>query len=109
MSRFNVELVDGVLRIGFGDEPATNDQIVPEAVEKATKFRDAVAGKLLKINGAASLPVAVAITFKLGHMVPAVAVYDPKLKAYVVSITQDPQYKLGQLIPEDESTITPIS
>jgi CRISPR-associated protein Csx3 len=109
MSKFNVELINDVLKIGFGDEPATNDQIVPEAVEKATTFRDAVAGKLLKINGAASLPVAVAITFKLAHMVPAVAVFDPKLKAYVVAITQDPQYKLGQLITENESTIASAS
>lgn len=60
MSLYNVELNQGVLKVSFGDQPAENDKIVPEAVEKARALKDDVMGKALKINGPASLPVAIA-------------------------------------------------
>lgn len=98
MSLYNVELVDGVLKIDFGDQQAHNDTIVPEAVQKAEKLKDEVMGKVLRINGPASLPVAVAISHIFSHIVPAVACWDPKLSAYVVCVSHDPAYKLGQLV-----------
>lgn len=98
MSLYNLELKeDGVLHIGFGD-PAGNDAIVPEAVQKAEQLKEQVMGKVLRINGPASLPVAVAISHVFSHIVPAVACWDPKLSAYVVCVSHDPNYSLGQLI-----------
>lgn len=43
MAFYNVELLSGnVLKVGFGDELATNAQIVQEAVQKAEALRDTV-------------------------------------------------------------------
>lgn len=98
MSLYNVELVDDILKINFGDEPAGNDAIVPEAVGKAEVFKEQVMGKVLKINGPASLPVAIALSHVFAHVVPCIACFDPKLGGYVVSVTHDPNYELGQII-----------
>lgn len=100
MSFYNVELLSGnVLKVGFGDEPASNDKIVAEAVQKAEALREAVIGKgVLRINGAASLPVAIALSHTFAHVVPAVAVFDPKLNAYVVSISHSRDFNIGDLI-----------
>lgn len=100
MSFYNVELLSGnVLKVGFGDTPASNDLIVQEAVQKAEGLRDAViGGGALKINGAASLPVAVALSHVFAHLVPAIAVFDPKLNAYVVSISHSRDFNIGDLI-----------
>ena len=50
--------VEGVLKVGFGDEASTNDKIVVEAVNKIQAMLDELQGKVLKINGAISVPVA---------------------------------------------------
>lgn len=88
-----------LIKIGFGAE-AQNDKIVKDAAKLLddlleTKLKG---GKLLKINGPASLPVAMHLAHKLGHIYGAVACYDPKLHKYVVAISHDPDYKLGDLI-----------
>ena len=86
MALYNVELTaENILKIGFGDEPAGNDRIVVEAVQKATALKDAVMGKLLRISGPASLPVAIAIGHEFAHVVPAIACFDPKIGGYVLS------------------------
>lgn len=85
-----------ILEIGFG-APAQNDQIVKDAV-KAVKFLKLKGGELIKLNGPASLPVAIAITHEVGHKFGAVAAFDPKLGKYVISISHSPDYKIGDLI-----------
>ncbi len=60
---------------------------------------DMLGGRLVLVNGPASLPVACVLAHYLAHRFGAVAVYDPKLGSYVVSITHDPEYPLGALIP----------
>jgi CRISPR-associated protein Csx3 len=94
---YNVELVDGILKIGFGD-PAENNAIVPEAVAKVKALANQFMGKVLRISGPASMPVAMAFGHEVGHLVPAVACFDPKLAGYVVCISHDPNYKLGDII-----------
>ena len=39
-SIYNVELVDGILKISFGEQPAGNNAIVPEAVAVSISFGD---------------------------------------------------------------------
>jgi len=72
------------LQIGFG-EPAANTQVVPDAIAALTALRLA-GGRGIHFNGPASL---------YGY----VACYDPKLQGYVVAISHDPSFRLGQLLP----------
>lgn len=97
MSTFNVGFADGILKIGFGS-PAQNDQIVKDAVAGVRNLSLA-GGEILLINGPASLPVAMALAHEVGHIYGAIACFDPKLNGYVVAISHDPRYQLGQIIP----------
>jgi CRISPR-associated protein Csx3 len=87
----------GILSIGFG-EPATNCEIVPEAIAKLRSIEDQLRGEVVKINGAASVPVAIAIGAQLKNICKAIAVFDPKLQGYVVSVSFSPDLKIGDLI-----------
>lgn len=99
MSTYKISLEGNLLRVGFG-EAAQNDQIVRDAVARLAEMTASgeLGGPLIKINGAASLPVAVAIAHGVGHLYEAVAVFDPKLNKYVVSVNHGATYKLGDLI-----------
>lgn len=98
MPLFNLVLESpDTLKISFGD-PSTNDLISAEvdATLTRTKFEG---GKLLKIDGACSLPVAFVLAHRLCHLYGVIAVKDPKLSAYVVAISHDPTHKVGDKIP----------
>lgn len=100
MTTYNIELDGELLNIGFAD-PAQNDQIVRDAaarLDEMTSSGELKGGQLLKINGPASLPVACVLAHKVAHLFGAVGVFDPKLGKYVISITHNPTYKLGDLI-----------
>lgn len=101
MTTYHLDFVDDVLKINFGD-PAQNDQIVQDAAARLEELSTSgvlKGGTLLKINGPASIPVAFVIAHKVGHLYGAIAVYDPKLGGkYVVCITHNPAYKLGDII-----------
>jgi hypothetical protein len=96
MEHYNVALEGDTLRVGFGD-PAQNDTIVREVADKM-KALDLPGGPLLKINGPASLPVAVVLAHAVGHLYQAVAVYDPKLGKYVVAVAHGNAHNVGDLI-----------
>jgi CRISPR-associated protein Csx3 len=93
---YNISLDGDVLRVGFGAQ-APNDTIVKE-VSVTLKDMSLPGGPLLRINGPASLPVAVAITHAVAHLYGAVAVWDPKLSKYVVSVSHNPDYMVGELV-----------
>lgn len=100
MATYNIALNDGILKVGFED-PAQNDQIVRDAatrLDEMVKADELAGGPLLRINGPASLPVAVVIAHAVSHIYGAVAVFDPKLGKYVVSVTHGGQYELGELV-----------
>jgi CRISPR-associated protein Csx3 len=100
MSTYKIEVKDSVLRVNFG-EPAQNDQIVRDAAAKLEEMvasGELAGGSLLKINGPISIPVAFVLAHKLAHIYGAVGFYDPKLGKYVICITHNPSYKLGDLI-----------
>ena len=93
---------EGVLRVDFG-APSHNGQIVKDAaarLDDMTKTGELGSGGLLKVNGPASLPVAMVLAHKLAHLFEAVACFDPKLNKYVVAISHspNPDFAVGNLI-----------
>jgi CRISPR-associated protein Csx3 len=86
-----------LLKIGFGS-PAQNDQIVKDA-QVALEDCKLEGGALVLLNGPASLPVTCTIAHAICHIFGAVGAFDPKLAAYVVAISHNPTYKVGDLIP----------
>lgn len=96
MSTYNIVQDGDVLRLSFGAQ-AQNDQIVRDAVA-AVNALGLTGGKVVKLNGPASLPVAIAIAHAVGHLFGAVAAYDPKMGKYVVAISHDPDFTIGDLI-----------
>jgi CRISPR-associated protein Csx3 len=109
MTTYNIEVeattTGKILRVGFG-EPAQNDRIVRDADARLTELLESGqlrGGKLLKVNGPASLPVAFVIAHRLAHLFSAIAVFDPKLgngdeDCYVVVISHHPDYPLGHIL-----------
>lgn len=101
MSTYKISLEDGnVLRVGFG-EPAQNDQIVRDVTARLgemVKDGTLAGGSVIRINGPASLPVAVAITHAIAHLYEVVAVFDPKLGKYVVAVSHGTDHDVGNLI-----------
>lgn len=102
MATYNVAIADlvndvQVVKVGFGD-PATNQEIVVDAANGFRAIADQLHGKVVAINGAASLIAAIAIAHEVAHVTKAVAAFDPKLQGYVVAVSHDPKYKVGQLI-----------
>lgn len=84
------------LKIGFGTQ-AQNDEIVRDAIA-AVKALKLEGGKVVRLNGPALLPVAIAIAHEIGHLFGAIAAFDPKLGKYVVSVSHDPDFAVGDLI-----------
>jgi CRISPR-associated protein Csx3 len=101
-SSFLISLQGNVLKVGFNpDQPAQNDVIVRDATARLGEMKasgELSGGSILKINGPASLPVAVAIAHGVLHIYETVAVYDPKLAKYVVSVSHTPNFRPGDLI-----------
>ena len=100
MSSYNITREGNVLKLSFG-APAQNDQIVRDVVARLAEMEAAgelSGGGVIKLNGPASLPVAVAIAHGVAHRFGAVACFDPKLAKYVVAISHDPTHKVGDLI-----------
>ena len=100
MSSYTIVYTDGILKIGFGLS-ADNDVLVREADERCRQLvADGVlkGGELIRINGPASLPVAMVIAHRIGHLYGAVACFDPKLASYVVVISHTPRHQIGDLI-----------
>lgn len=86
-----------LLKIGFGEQQATNDVIVKDAQAQCVQLGD-IGGKLCLLNGPASLPVAFVLCHHLAHRFGAVAVFDPKLGGYVVAVSHDPDNPVGKVI-----------
>ncbi|MFA7302545.1 MAG: CRISPR-associated protein Csx3 [Candidatus Paceibacterota bacterium] len=100
MTTYNINLAEGILKVGFC-APAQNDQIVKDACARLDEMLasgELVGGELMRVNGPASLPVAMVLAHKLGHLYGAVACFDPKLAGYVVAIAHGGKYAVGDLI-----------
>jgi len=101
MSFYKIAIKPGpILEIGFG-EPASNDKIIKDAairLDELIKSGELSGGKMIKINGPASLPVAMLLGHRLAHLYETVACYDPKLGCYVVVSSHGGDYRLGDLV-----------
>lgn len=75
-----------VLKLSFG-EPGTNVEIVKDVTAILTELKSELGGTTVFLNGPASLPAAVAIAHSVCHLFTEVAVFDPKLQAYVVAVS----------------------
>ncbi|MDM8565365.1 CRISPR-associated protein Csx3 [Candidatus Halobeggiatoa sp. HSG11] len=99
---FNIELKDNnELKIGFGKKSAQNNEIVKDVeqrLEQLIENGDIAGGEIIKINGPATLPVAMVFAHKLSHLYQAIACYDPKLAKYVVAIAHGDKYSIGELL-----------
>ncbi|MCC5653625.1 CRISPR-associated protein Csx3 [Nostoc sp. XA013] len=109
MTTYHIRLEGDVLKVGFG-KPANGDQVIRDA---ATRLDEMVAsgelsgGKLLKIDGPASVAVSYLIAHKISQLYGAIAVFDPKIgrpgyKTFITAVSQTPAYKIGELIETDE-------
>jgi CRISPR-associated protein Csx3 len=97
---YNIAREGDVLRVGFG-ESAQNDVIVRDAqarLDEMIAAGELTGGAIIKVNGPASLPVAVVLAHGLSHLYEAVAVFDPKLGKYVVAVSHGSEYRPGDLI-----------
>jgi CRISPR-associated protein Csx3 len=83
------------VEIGFGDCPATNDELVPAATAALASL-SLGGGEGIRFTGPASLPVAMALAHQVAHLYGYVACWDPKLSAFVVAISHHPRYRSGQ-------------
>jgi CRISPR-associated protein Csx3 len=108
MNSYHINFVEDILHVSFDkDNPVTGDRIVRDAetcLEELISSGVLTGGSLLKINGRMSIPVSYTIAHKLGHLYSAIAVFDPRLKAYVVTISTNPEYQLGDRIDEVASS-----
>ena len=85
-----------VVLLNFG-EPANNDLVVPAAIEAIHNLR-LPGGRGVLFNGAASLPVAMALAHAVAHLYQFVACYDPKISRYVVVISHAAGMRPGDLL-----------
>jgi CRISPR-associated protein Csx3 len=85
-----------MIRVGFG-KPATNSVLVAE-VDEHMRTTAISCGKLCLVNGPASLPVAFILAHHLFHKYEEVAIFDPKLAAYVVVSSHGGSHSVGDTI-----------
>lgn len=91
------EDADGaVLHTSFG-ETATGDAVVRDAYTGLGTL-NLKGGRLLRINGPASLPVAMVIAHAVSHRYGAIAMFDPKIQGYIVAISHDPEWAVGDVL-----------
>jgi len=100
LKAYKIEKQGDVLKLSFGS-PAQNDQIVKDAVERLREMEqngDLEDGEIIKLNGPASLPVAIAIAQAVSKHYEVVSAFDPKINKYVVAISKNPEVNVGDLI-----------
>ena len=100
MTTFNIMRDGNTLKLSFG-APAQNDQIVRDVSARLLAMKESGeldGGGVIRLNGPASMPVAVVIAHAVAHLFEGVAIFDPKLAKYVVAVSHSPSYNVGDLI-----------
>jgi CRISPR-associated protein Csx3 len=107
MSSFQLSLTGDTLRVGFNREQSVDgDRLVKDANAQLDQMLDQglmTGGKLLKIDGPQSIPVAYLLAHRLAPLYGAIAVLDPKIgqegyRTYIVAISQGSAYQVGELV-----------
>ena len=109
MTTYHISLEGDVLKVGFGQD-ANGDQIVKDAAQRLDEMMalgEITGGKLLKVDGPASVAVSYLIAHKISHLFGAIAIFDPKIgrkgyKTFITAVSQTPAYKIGEIIETDE-------
>jgi CRISPR-associated protein Csx3 len=91
-----------VVRVGFSETLAENTRAIPDAIAALAALKLA-GGRGIRFTGRMSVPIAMALAHAVCHLYGYVACYDPKLGGYVVTISHDPGFRPGQLLPRPES------
>lgn len=94
------------LKIGFNPKlTVTGDRIVGDTAIQLDKIiaSEKLTGKLLKIQGRASLLASYVIASKVLHAYGAIAVFEPKdgdggLDRYIVTVSHSPDYRVGDTL-----------
>jgi CRISPR-associated protein Csx3 len=73
---------------------------VVDARMRELKGEGLAGGRLVLLNGAASLAAISVIVHHVAHLFGAVGVFDPKLGSYVVVVSHDPVFQVGTLVRE---------
>lgn len=97
MAVFNMSFDNDTLTLGFGD-PATGDAVVAGIVDALKALPPNFGGKLLKVTGPTTVAGALAIGHFAAHKFGAVAMFDPKLQKFIVAISHDPDFAVGDLL-----------
>ena len=100
MGAYTIRRECDILTVGFCGA-ANNDEIVKDAtarLEEMCANGDLGGGGLIKVNGPASVPVAMVLAHELAHLFGAVACFDPKMDKYVVAISHSPDFAIGDWI-----------
>lgn len=88
-----------MLEIGFVGN-YTNPDLVKYVHEKLPEIveEENMGGKLLKITGPCSLPIAFVISHIVTHLYSMVAIYDPKLEGFVIVSSHGGIKVIGDII-----------
>ena len=93
---YHMDLVWDTLKLKFG-EAASNNEIVryvEHQLKQKIEKKEILGGEIIKLDWPASLPVAVVLTHKLAHLYGAIAVWDPKLGKFVVSVSHSGKFEV---------------
>lgn len=88
------------LTVKFGADSHNGPKVIDAKAQlEALDANGELNGELIKINGPASVPVAMTIGHVLAHRYQAVACFDPKQNHFVVAIAHGGKYAVGDVIP----------
>lgn len=93
-----VEIAEGVTRLAVSLGVAADNGTIVQEVQLAMEEADLPGGELLCIHGGISLPAAYTLSHACAHVYAAIAVWDPKIQRYVVSISHSPHYEVGEYL-----------
>lgn len=85
-----------LMSVRFGS-PAAGDQVLL-AANALLESLPLGGGRLLLIHGPMTLPIAFLIAHKVVHLFANVAVFDPKLNAYLVVANHGGAHRIGDLV-----------
>lgn len=112
MSSYTITPDGDILRVGFNKEiSATGDRIVRDADAQLNALIDAgqlPGGKLIKVNGKISILASYTVAHALAHLYGAIAVFDPRLSAYVVVKSDTPDYPIASRIDAVTGEVTSV-
>ena len=111
-----IKLEENTLRVNPNKEyDVPGDRLIQDARSQLQGLISAgQGGSLLKINGSSSLAIGYLLAHELGHLYKVIAVCDPRLQVekqnrYVVVISYDDKYNVGDIIECSDTETTKVA